>query len=365
MNIYIYDVPELKAVKIGKGNNPSNRMMEYCQEHNINPDVTSLQFWYVGDTVDQIERWIHKTIGLEKLYHGRAIELFLKDRETFKNIVARIKQLIATNHYCPVNVVEPKTIDFQNKEAVADALLKWVYSDLNKRLLIVESQARGRPSFIEQYRTQDNEEIIAPWSGIWATAAIVFRNPSFAESCLGFKITVNGNPITNLKLTEWLYWGEYKDFVESYYYWNPDTSSETVKLAELDINEIRELIAKKTEQIMSLKAIEKRRSKSGSSNNTQKFGDIRHLPINMKQNLPVGSHVRIRCLTALDENYEAISPLTYSVRLNNTMNAVEAGLLLDGFYHTFCKNNKLNKRFYSPDTMREIESGIYDIDVSY
>ena len=92
MYVYTYHVPHLNAIKIGYGEKPWNRMDDYAYMHNLNPDAKSLRFWRSEDA-RELEAYLHNNLGLKRVRHGRATELFLL-KNSYENTVARADQML-------------------------------------------------------------------------------------------------------------------------------------------------------------------------------------------------------------------------------------------------------------------------------
>lgn len=76
--VYIYEVPSLDAVKIGKTSGSSkDRMWDYAEEHNFSPRASSLRTIHVGENAyHDIETILHRKISLNRMRWGNATELF-------------------------------------------------------------------------------------------------------------------------------------------------------------------------------------------------------------------------------------------------------------------------------------------------
>lgn len=107
--VYIYDVPGLDAVKIGKTSSSSkDRMWDYAETHGFHPDASSLKTFHVGDhAYDDIENILHRKIKLRRFYWGNATEMFDKNGRVYESIVEEMGSIIreSTNHDGSVKMV--------------------------------------------------------------------------------------------------------------------------------------------------------------------------------------------------------------------------------------------------------------------
>lgn len=94
--VYIYEVPGLDAVKIGKtSSSAKDRMWDYADTHGFSPDAGSLRTIHVGDhAYDDIESILHRKIGLRRKRWGSATELFRKDGRTYERIYENMVDII-------------------------------------------------------------------------------------------------------------------------------------------------------------------------------------------------------------------------------------------------------------------------------
>ena len=94
--VYIYEIPELNAVKIGKtSSSAKNRMWDYAEAHDFMPKASSLRTIHVGDMAyDDVESILHRKIGLSKLYWGNATEIFKKGNNSYESIYENMVNII-------------------------------------------------------------------------------------------------------------------------------------------------------------------------------------------------------------------------------------------------------------------------------
>lgn len=94
--VYIYEVPELDAVKIGKtSSSAKDRMWDYAETHRFTPNARSLRTIEVGEMAyDDVETILHRKIGLRKLYWGSATELFDKGHRSYESIYEEMVSII-------------------------------------------------------------------------------------------------------------------------------------------------------------------------------------------------------------------------------------------------------------------------------
>lgn len=180
--IYIYHIPNLNAVKIGKGENPFGRMLDYAKLHALDVDAESLAFWDVGKRADKVERWLHRAVNMPKVNVGKTNEVFSLNGFAFPEAKTRIRDLLATNPIRPVG--EPPIVDYPSNEAIVDTVRQ--LSDrlkFNNYWALVHSFLRS----IDDLDVNGSEHFVP--------VALVHKYPRFTEGLLGHVITVEGQRV--------------------------------------------------------------------------------------------------------------------------------------------------------------------------
>lgn len=101
--VYAYHVRELDAIKVGFGENPNSRMINYCKTHNLSCHQSSLRSWKIPapSVASALETAIHKGLegaGFDRLdytsQNGRAIELFALGGRNFNDAILYVAELL-------------------------------------------------------------------------------------------------------------------------------------------------------------------------------------------------------------------------------------------------------------------------------
>ena len=98
MKVYAYFIPDLNAIKVGKGQDPEQRMRGYCKVHGLTADEGSLAVWAFDSDhkAREVERAIHRFLldnGAHKLEAGNgAREVFHLGGKAYDEAVAWISR---------------------------------------------------------------------------------------------------------------------------------------------------------------------------------------------------------------------------------------------------------------------------------
>lgn len=94
--LYAYLVPDLNAVKIGRGDDPRSRMHDYCREYGIKPDSVSLYKWLVPATInaDRLEKELHAWVeqDCKRITMNGSRELFQLGKRDGVDTLASIEE---------------------------------------------------------------------------------------------------------------------------------------------------------------------------------------------------------------------------------------------------------------------------------
>lgn len=362
MYIYAYRVPALNAVKIGKGNNPLSRMSEYTRQHGLIADTNSLRFWEVGSSVDKIERWLHVSVGLEKLRHGKTLELFRLDQETFEGITSRLERLISTNPHDPVPVTDPPILDFASLDDLSRLLLDWAGNDVNRNQILI-MKANGGIVKIDINNPGDNGIIHPTYTQVWSASEIAHTYPNFAGACLGAKITVGGEPPDFSSKLSWLSFGEFSLLT---------SELEDDQIRELTQDSLKELINKRARIINQMKiglfSPELITTLDVESRVVERILSNTWNPVQFKKTrLPKGSRVIARglaCIRSWSPNYcPRWMPIRIGVVLQKAMNPNQVCKLMDLAYQHAVSVAKLEPAaMIQLYTLREVEPKVYELD---